>query len=414
MERILSEILDYLKHNNKHTDINQLSSLMKIRALKHRHIQSIDEAVNLDEIERFAQHKLDFNALSYYMTGAMDEHTLFRNKDIFRKIQIYPKVLVDVSNVNTSTTILGDKISFPICLAPSALHRLAHNEGEINTAKSALKNNTIMCLSSLSSSTLEDVAIANGNGLRWFQLYIMKNRDHTLRLIRQCEASGYKAIVVTVDAPAMGYRDKEFQSKFRVPDNITYSNLLFLKKKFEEKQENENLNVNNNSEISISFNENIDPSLTWESIKWIKSITKLKIILKGIHRLDDAIKALEYQVDGIIVSNHGARQIDTVPSTMEMLNEITKVLRGTTMEIYVDGGFTRGTDVFKALALGAKAVFLGRPVLWGLAADGQKGVDKVLEILQKELISVMKLAGCPSVSDINRDFIRFPVNLSKF
>lgn len=391
-----------------------------IAKLKTRVIKNIDEAVNLDEIERFAYSKLDINTLSYYMSGANDEHTLKRNKKIFRKILLYPKVLKNVLKTDTTTSILGSKVSLPILIAPSALHKLTNELGEIATATAAKEEDTLMILSSLSTVSMEKVAKANGNGARWFQLYVMKKREQTMEIIKMAEQNGYTGIVVTVDAPLMGSRERDFQVKFKVPSHIRYENLEYTLKN-ENKAEKDLQKVlkdtGSKSEIFEFFAKNIDASLTWDIIPWLKQNTKMKIILKGVHRVDDSLTAQKLGVDAIIVSNHGARQLDTVPSTIEMLAPICRALKkipDNKMEVYVDGGFRRGTDVFKALAFGAKAVFLGRPVLWGLTCDGANGVKKVIDLIRNEFILAMKLCGCNNVNEITEDYVRVKDTYARF
>jgi len=253
-------------------------------------------------------------------------------------------------------------------------------------------------LSSNSTTSLVRVAESNKNGLRWFQLYVTKDRDFTKQLTKMAENTGYTALVLTVDAPILGNRIRDSRIKFSIPNDVSFEII-------EEGRPKDNNNYSkskeSNSYIFNYFKSNIDDSLDWNIISWLKSITKLDIILKGVHRVDDALIAAEKGVKGIIVSNHGGRQLDTVLSTIEMLFPISNALKNfPNVDLYVDGGIRRGSDVFKALALGAKAVFIGRPILWGLAVGGEQGIKKVYEILIKELILCMRLSGCISVSDI--------------
>lgn len=333
---------------------------------------------------------------------------------------MYPKILKNVSETDLTTEVLGRKLSMPILIAPSAMHKLCHPEGEIATAKAAKEADTLVVLSSLSSVSMEKVGQANGDGMRWVQLYVMKEKEQTKQILKMAENAGYSGICVTVDAPVLGSRERDFQVKFKFPQDIVFENLEYtLKHENKAKADMANIlkDTGSKSEIYEFFAKNIDQSLTWDIIPWLKSHTKLKIILKGVHRVDDALTAQKMGADAIIVSNHGARQLDTVPSTIEMLAPICKALKkipDNKMEVYVDGGFSRGTDVFKALALGAKAVFLGRPVLWGLACDGQNGVRKVLNLIRNEFIMAMKLSGCNKVSEINEDYIRVKDSFAKF
>jgi len=418
MDSILNYLEDLIPNSTKHLEENYQKIISHLNDLKIRIPNSLEDCVNLEEIERFGMAKLNLNAISYYMSGANNEITLARNRKYFNKILLNQRVLINVSKINLETEILGNKISFPICISPSAIQRLAHEDGEVATAKSAFRNNTIMILSSLSSSSLEDVANGNSSGLRWFQLYAMKERIETINIIKEAERNGFSAIVLTVDAPIMGYRDRDFQVKFQRPEKINFEIQHKVIKLCEEQLKNNgnsngansNLSGETKSDIFNVFKNNIDSSLTWEFIDWLRMQTKLPIIIKGILNSEDALLAADKGVDAIMISNHGGRQLDTVPSTIEVLGPIVDKLNEfysknpkiKRMEVYIDGGIRRGSDVLKAIALGAKAVFIGRPVVWGLAAGGDHGIDKVLDILRNELIVAMKLTGCTNVKEICR------------
>ena len=382
----------------KHLENNYKDKIIQIKNLKNRHISNIDEAINLEEIKRMAFNNLDVNALSYYSSGANNEITLRRNEEYFKKILLLPKILKNVNKISTETNILNNTISMPILIAPAALQKLANNEGEIATAKVSYEKNIILTLSSYSSTDLDKVAIANEGGIRWLQLYIMKNRKIIIDIIKRAESYGYSALVITVDAPVIGSKEMMKLAKMKLPPEINYE--IFK-------------NIKEN--ILYSFDDTSDNSIDWEIIPWLRNITKLKIILKGISRPDDALKAEKYGADAIIVSNHGGRQLDCMPSGIEILYHICKALKNaknSKMEVYMDGGIRRGTDVIKALAMGAKAVLIGRPIIWGLASDGQKGIRKVLDLIKSEFEMAMKLCGCISVKDITEDLIRTKASLN--
>ncbi len=423
MDSILNFLEGLIPNQNKHLEENYNKIISYLTNLKTRIPPSLEDCVNIHEVERLGMSKLDLNSISYYMSGANNEITLERNIQFYNKILLNQKILVDVSKIDLETEILGNKISLPICISPSAIQKMAHEDGELATAKSAVKNKTIMILSSLSSSTLEDVARANKDGIRWFQLYAMKERIETINILKEAEKHGFSAIVLTVDAPIMGYRDRDFQVKFKKPEKINYEIQQHIIKLCDEQNKNDRNNDSNSfdgknlieysenkSDIFNVFKNNIDSSLTWEFIGWLHKQTKLPIILKGILNKEDALIAAESGVDAIMISNHGGRQLDTVPSTIEVLGSIVDSIQQfylknpkiKKMEVYIDGGVRRGSDVLKALALGAKAVFIGRPVIWGLAAGGDHGVDKVLDILKNELIVAMKLSGCTEIKKISR------------
>jgi (S)-2-hydroxy-acid oxidase len=250
-----------------------------------------------------------------------------------------------------------------------------------------------MTLSSWSTIALEDVASAAPRGLRWFQLYVYKDRAITLELVQRAERAGYKALAVTVDTPMLGRREADVRNRFALPSHLTMGN---FKAKGGEHSSGTKSSGSTGSGLASYVSSLIDQSLTWDDIAWLRKNTHLKIVVKGIMTAEDAILAVQHRVDGVWVSNHGARQLDTVPATIEVLPEIVQAVGGQ-VEIYLDGGILRGTDVFKALALGARAVFLGRPVLWGLAHSGEDGVTNVLKLINDEFILAMKLSGCVSL-----------------
>ena len=351
--------------------------------------------VNISDFEKLAKEKLPQMAYDYYSSGANDEITLRENIEAYKRIFLKYRVLIDVSKLDMSAEILGQKISIPVMIAPTAFHKLAHTEGEVAVAKAATNAGTIMILSTLSNSSVEEVALA-ADGNIWFQLYVFKDREVTKNLIRRAENAGCKALILTVDAPFLGNRERDVRNKFNLPNGITVKNL--------EPDYKEKLSRKHDSGIAGYFADNLDPSLSWRDVDWLKSNTNLPLIIKGIACKEDALLSVQHGADGIVVSNHGGRQLDTCRATIDVLSEVADAVKGKT-EILLDGGIRRGTDIFKAVALGAKAVLIGRPVIWGLAADGENGVRSVLEILRKELHLAMALCGCDAVKKINKDFI---------
>lgn len=346
--------------------------------------------VNLAEYERYAKNNLPRNANDYYASGSNDMITLRENRDAYSRLRIMPRILIDVSEVDTRTTILGDPVASPICIAPTAMQQMAHPEGERATSRAAAKCNTLMTLSSWSTIALEEVAAAAPSGLRWFQLYVYKDRAVTLDLVKRAERAGYKALAVTVDTPILGRREPDIRNRFSLPSHLTMGN--FAGKGGSHSSGTKSAG-STGSGLASYVSQLIDQTLTWNDLAWLRKNTKLKIVVKGVMTADDALVAIENGVDAIWVSNHGARQLDTVPATIEVLSEIVRAVAGRT-EVYIDGGVVRGTDVFKALALGARAVFIGRPSLWGLAHSGEDGVVNVLKLLNDEFVLAMKLSGC--------------------
>jgi len=356
--------------------------------------------VNLAEYERYAKNTLPRNAHDYYASGSNDMITLRENRNAYSRLRLMPRILVDVSSINTETTVLGQKISSPICLAPTAMQKMATPEGECATSRAAARHNTLMTLSSWSTTPLEEVAAAAPNGFRWFQLYVYKDRAITLDLIKRAEKAGYKALAITVDTPVLGRREADIKNKFALPGHLTMGNFTGGAFSSGTKQSG-----STGSGLASYVAALIDQTLTWDDIAWVRSNTTMKIVVKGVLTPEDALASVTFGVDGIWVSNHGARQLDTTPATIEVLPEIVKAVAGK-VEVYIDGGIVRGTDVLKAVALGARAVFVGRPVVWGLAYSGEEGVFNVVKMLNDEFVMAMKLAGCVRISDVKPSLVR--------
>ncbi|KAF5466339.1 hypothetical protein F2P56_016272 [Juglans regia] len=351
------------------------------------------EPVNVNEFQELAREALPKMYYDFYAGGAEDQYTLKDNVEAFKRITIRPRVLVDVSRIDMSTTVLGYNISAPIMIAPTGLHKLAHPEGEAATARAAAASKTIMILSTTSSCTVEEVA-SSCNAVRFFQLYVYKRRDITAALVHRAEKNGYKALVLTVDVPRLGRREADIKNKMIAPRLKNLEGLLSIE-----------VDSTSGSNLEAYAKETMDASLCWKDVEWLRSITNMPILIKGILTREDAIKAAEIGVAGIVVSNHGARQLDYSPATITVLEEVVHAVGGK-IPVLFDGGVRRGTDVFKALAFGAQAVLIGRPVVFGLAAKGEHGVKRVIQMLKDELELAMALSGCPSVKDITRSHVR--------
>ncbi|KAM7471887.1 hypothetical protein LguiA_010070 [Lonicera macranthoides] len=351
------------------------------------------EPVNVNEFQELARQALPKMYYDFYTGGAEDQHTLRENVEAFCRITIRPRVLVDVCRIDTSTTILGYKTSAPIMIAPTAMHQLAHPEGEVATARAAASCNTIMALSFTSNCSMEEVA-SSCNAIRFFQLYVYKKRDIAKLMVQRAERNGFKAIILTVDTPRLGRREADIKNKMIAPRLKNLEGLVSLE-----------VDTDKGSNLEAFASETLDASLCWKDVEWLRSTTKLPVLIKGVLTHEDAIKAMEIGVAGIVVSNHGARQLDYAPATINALEEVVVAVDGK-IPVFFDGGLRRGTDIFKALALGAKAVMIGRPVIYGLAAKGEKGVRQVIEMLKDELELTMALAGCCSLKDITRSHIK--------
>jgi 4-hydroxymandelate oxidase len=364
---------------------------------KRQNVSEQIEAINLLELEMKARELLSQTAYDYFASGANDEITLRENRVAYERIALLPRMLVDVSERHMGTTALGEPVSMPILIAPTAFQGLAHPEGEVATVKAAGAAKTLMTLSTLSTFSIEEV-MAVATGPVWFQLYVFKDRAISASLVKRAEVAGCKAIVFTVDVPLLGRRERDVRNQFKLPEDLSVKNLL--RGGLQEFPDG-----TAGSELATYIASLFDPALTWKDIEWLAGITKLPVLVKGILRSDDALLAVKHGASGVIVSNHGARQLDTTPATISVLPEIVDAV-GDKVEVYVDGGIRRGTDVLKAIACGARAVFIGRPVLWGLASGAEAGVRYVLEMVRQEFDLAMALSGCPTLSSITRDLIR--------
>ncbi|MFQ5944840.1 MAG: alpha-hydroxy acid oxidase [Candidatus Methylomirabilales bacterium] len=351
--------------------------------------------INVADYESAARAKMEPMHFGYYASGADDEITLHENREAYRRLQLQYRVLKGVGKPDLSTKLLEHDLSMPLILAPTALHRLAHPDGELATVRAAGTAGTLMMLSTLSSTPLEDVMDAAGGPL-WFQLYIYKDRGITESLVRRAMAAGFGALVVTVDAPVMGRREADERSGFEPPPGVTLANLS--------KVGVERLQSAGGSSLAEYVAAQLKPDLSWGDIDWLASITALPVLVKGVVHPEDAAAGMDRGVAGIVVSNHGGRQLDTAPATIDVLPEIAEVLDNR-VPIIVDGGVRRGTDALKALALGADAVAVGRPVLWGLAVDGEEGASRVLGILREELERAMLLCGAGRLTDLTPDLV---------
>jgi len=348
--------------------------------------------LTVEDFENEARELLPPLVYDYYAGGAGDEWTLRENRRAYERWVLRPRFLVDCSNVDLRTTVLGQGIDFPVMVAPTAFHRLAHPEGELATARGTASAGTLMVVSTISTTSMEDVA-AEVESPKWFQLYMHKDRELTAGLVKRAHEHGYSAIVLTVDTPLLGRRLRDERNNFTLPPGIGLANL-----------EGVPLPTEPGSNLFRYFAEQLEIAMTWEDVAWLRGLSPVPVLLKGILTGEDARLAVDAGVEGIVVSNHGGRQLDGAPATMDVLLEIVEVVDGRA-EVYLDGGVRRGTDVLKALGLGARAVLVGRPVLWGLATGGEAGVHQVLSMLKAELALAMTLSGRVAIGDIDRSLV---------
>lgn len=351
--------------------------------------------ISLRDFERSAAAVLPAAASDWIAGGAEDEQTVAGNRAAFGRRAIRGRVLVDVSVRDQRVSLLGTDLAHPILIAPSALHRIAHPDGELATARGAAAAGALYTVSTAASVSLEDVAAAAPGAPRWFQLYHAGTPARSESLLRRAVAAGYSAIVLTVDVPILGRRERDLRNAFVLPEGVRMANVAA----------DDGAAVEQDSARSWA-NAIADTALRWEDLEWIRAASGgLPILVKGIVRADDAARAIAAGCAGVWVSNHGGRQQDGAIASLDALPEIAEAV-GDRATIIIDGGVRRGTDVLKALALGADAVALGRPIFWGLAVGGALGVQQVIETLRRELDAAMALAGCAALADIDRSLVR--------
>jgi len=337
----------------------------------------LSNMINLFDFEKAAEEKMPKMAYEFVASGAADEFTMRWNRQAFDALKINPRVLIDVSKPDTTVALFGQKLAYPILIAPTAFHKVMHPEGELATARGAGKARAIYVVSSYTTTPLEEIQKVATAPL-WFQLFIRDDREFTKNLVQKAESLGCRALCITVDTPVAGVRNRQERVQFKLPDGITapYVNGDFIQKL----------------------------PLTWKEMEWIISFAKVPVLLKGILNSDDAEKAIEIGASGIVVSNHSGRNLDTVPATIEALPRIVEKV-DKRIPVLMDGGIRRGTDVLKAIALGASAVLVGKPICFALASGGAEGVAKALEILRVEFEMAMALTGRATISSIDQSLI---------
>ena len=346
--------------------------------------QALTQLVNVFDYQTAAAERLDEGPFGYFAGGAGDERTLRDNVEAYGRYQLRPRVLVDVAGCTTATTVLGHAVSMPLLVAPVAFQRLAHPDGEPATARAARDAGTIICLSTIATSTPAEVAATGAQ--RWFQLYVMRDHGITRDLIAQAREHGFTALVLTADAPVPGRRERDRRSGFVIPPHLTVAAL------------------GRGDLRPAEVLAQVSPSLTWADVERIGSESGLPLLVKGVQTPEDARLACEHGATGIVVSNHGGRQLDGVAATIDLLPTVVEAVEQR-IEVLLDGGIRRGVDVVKALALGARAVLVGRAVIWGLAVDGEAGARSVLELLRAEILNALQLLGCASPADVRPEHV---------
>ena len=352
-----------------------------------------DRPINIYEFEALSNERLPKTESDFIAGGATDEITLRRTREVFDSIMLRPRMLVDISEMDLSTTVLGQRIEFPVMADPSGGHARAHPEGELATARVTGAMGTVMVLSSGSSYTLEDVAKA-ATGPIWWQQYLYGDRGLTMELADRAKDAGYSALCITLDSTVQAKRERNIRNNYSSPPSPNYAHLEL----------NEWQLWDVSSDAPRGVNALVDRKATWSDIEWLVERTSMPVVVKGVMTGEDGRRAAESGSRGIIVSNHGARQLDTTFASVEVVPEVVEAVEGRA-EVYLDGGIRRGTDVLKALALGARAVLIGRPLFWGLAVDGEAGLQTVMGFLKDELAQSMGMCGRPTIDSIDTSLI---------
>ncbi|XP_071496892.1 2-Hydroxyacid oxidase 1-like [Diadema antillarum] len=360
--------------------------------------------LTLEDYRLRAREVLSPEAWAFYDDATGRKVTYRASSVAFDRYVFRPRILRDVTKRSLSTTILGQPISMPICIAPSANHRYAHPEAEAATARGATDADTLFILSSLANVSIAEVGRSSRSGLKWMQLYLMKNQEHTMHIVKEAEKAGFQALVLTVDLPVISYysfliNEDNATSRYYNDPSLRPVNLAI------DLPEVHKAIHSGDTNIHYYLGTQWQRPMTWADVRWLKSMTSLPIVLKGILTGESAREASDAGVAGVIVSAHGGRALDGVPAPIDVLSEVVSAVKGQGLEVYLDGGVRCGTDVLKALAMGARAVFIGRPAIWGLACDGASGVKKVLSILRNEFDSSLGLAGCTGPHDIPESLV---------
>jgi 4-hydroxymandelate oxidase len=350
--------------------------------------------LSLEELESEARRVIGEMAYAYFAGGADDERLLSGNIEAWARWQLHPRVLAGVARVDLATTLLGTAVSSPVVIAPTAVQGLAHEDGEIATARGAAAVGALLVLSSLASRSLEEVAAVAPGAPRWMQVYILRDRERTVDLVRRAAAHGYGALVLTVDTAVSGLRLRELRGGVRLPPHVTLPIVA-----------GDSAHRALDGGLMAVVTQEFEPALTPDDVEWLAGLSHLPVVVKGVQRADDAVRSVEAGAAAIVVSNHGARQLADAPPTADIVGEIADAV-GDRAEVYVDGGLRRAPDVMKALALGARAVLIGRPSLWALAAGGANGVATLLRWYEAELRRTMALCGAATIGDIDRSLVR--------
>lgn len=381
--------------------------------------RTLSRAASIDDLRRIAKRRLPGGIFDYYDGAALDEVTLHRNSASFNDIEYRPRVLRDVSDIDLSTSLFGHNMAMPVMLSPTGFGRIAHSQGELAVARAARDAGLDYSLSTLATRSIEEIASVDGLN-KWFQVYTWRDREMVKEMVLRARDAGYVGLQLTVDTPVFGRRERDVRRGFTLPPKIGPGTIIdgmlhpawtldFLRNDpitFAVVAERKDLNGETAVTLADYINSQFDPALSWDDVAWLRDIWDGALVLKGVQSVQDALLAVDAGVDGIMVSNHGGRQLDGSPPIIELIEPISQAVNGR-ITVICDGGIRRGGDVFKALALGADAVSIGRAYLYGLGAAGERGVSMALNMIRNELSMTMALVGVTRIADIRRDMVEW-------
>ena len=400
--------------------VNSIRSVVKFRKLEiNRTKRLLRKAANVEDLRKLAKRRLPVGVFDYIDGGAEDEITLRRNVEAYRKVSFKPRVLRDMANIDTSTSLFGRKLAFPLVLAPTGFTRIAHSEGELAVVKAATRAGIPFTLSTMATRSIEECAsVAEKDTRLWFQIYTWKDRSVVKNLVERADAAGFEAVCLTVDTAVLGRRERDVRRGFTLPPEVGLGTIVdgvknpgwtwdFLTSdpiRFANVEGLSSIDGSTAVDLAEHMKSQFDPGLSWKDVEWLRSIWKGPILIKGIQTVEDALIAVDSGVEAIAISNHGGRQLDEAPTPFDLLPEVAEAVQGR-LEIICDGGARRGSDIVKAISLGAAAVMAGRPYLYALAACGERGVDHVLGLLHEGVERTMALTGAASVDGLTKELI---------
>ncbi|MBH01103.1 MAG: alpha-hydroxy-acid oxidizing enzyme [Acidimicrobiaceae bacterium] len=400
--------------------VNSIRSVVKLRKLEiNRTKRLLRKAANVEDLRKLAKRRLPIGVFDYIDGGAEDEITLRKNVEAYRKVSFKPRVLRDMANIDTSTSLFGRKLAFPLVLAPTGFTRIANSEGELAVVKAATRAGIPFTLSTMATRSIEECAsVAESDTRLWFQIYTWRDRSVVKNLVERADAAGFEAVCLTVDTAVLGRRERDVRRGFTLPPEVGLGTIIdgvknpgwtwdFLTAdpiRFANVEGLTSIDGSTAVDLAEHMKSQFDPGLSWKDVEWLRSIWKGPILIKGIQTVEDALIAVDSGVEAIAISNHGGRQLDEAPAPFDLLPEVAEAVRDR-LEIICDGGVRRGSDIVKAVSLGANAVMAGRPYLYALAACGESGVDHVLDLLHEGVERTMALTGAASVDDLTKELI---------